>query len=244
MAKKEMKSIVILFVMILTLSSLAYAQKIDLEIKDSYSPGNKVDFKVSLYDNNNQKIQGEVDYKVQNYYSDIIQEGNVKAGEFVSFDIPADTAQKPWKITVKSGDSEISRLFNIAELEKAKISLEEDTLVITNLGNVPYEKNILIYIGNNDQTASVYLDVGQTKMIRLTAPQGDYDVKVIEGNDESPIEFRGVSLSGNVIGLESVNGKNLVSTYPIIWIFLITLVLAFVVVYVMKFGKKAKVKKK
>ena len=96
----------------------------------------------------------------------------------------------------------------------------------------------MIYIGNSDQTASVYLDVGQTKRIKLTAPDGDYDVRVIEGNDENTLEFKGVSLTGNVVSLESVTGGSFWQKYPLVFLFLIVLVFVFVVVLGLRLYKK------
>ncbi len=49
--------------------------------------------------------------------------------------------------------------------------------------------------------------MGQTKRIRLTAPDDVYNVKISDGTQENTFEVVGVSLTGNVIGLESVIPK-------------------------------------
>jgi hypothetical protein len=235
---KGMKLFTALTILLLSLN-LAFAEKLDIEVKDSYSPGDDVNFKIILYDDNNQKINGEINYKVENYYSDIFKDGSVQSGELISFKLPQDTQQKPWKITAFYKENEISRLFNVGELKEADIKLEGDTIIITNIGNVPYEKNILIYIGENDQTASVYLEVGQTKKIRLTAPQGTYDVRIIEGDNPETIEFKDVSLIGNAVGLQSVvSGKSLYRNYTV-WIFLVSIAMLFIIVSVLRFAKKS-----
>ena len=226
-----------LFMLVLLLN-LVYAQKLDIKVKNNYIPGEEVNFRIVLYNENNQIVEGKIDYFVQNYYADIVKEGVTKSGDEISFLLDKNAVQGPWKITALYEDIEVNRLFNVGELSKAEISLDGDTLVVSNVGNVPYEKKILIYIGNSDQTASVYLDVGQTKRIKLTAPDGDYDVRVIEGNDENTLEFKGVSLTGNVVSLESVTGGSFWQKYPLVFLFLIVLVFVFVVVLGLRLYKK------
>lgn len=178
--------------------------KLDIQIDNNYIPGEDVVFKIVLYDAGNNKIEGDIDYVVQNYYTEVIEEGVVGSGEEVSFRLSEDAVQGPWKISAKYNEIEINRLFNVGDLEKAKINLEGDILTVKNIGNSVYNKKILIYIGDVDQTADITLEIGQTKKIRLTAPDGDYDIQVIEGNEEQTLEFKGVRLTGNVVSLERV----------------------------------------
>ena len=46
----------------------------------------------------------------------------------------------------------------------------------------------------------VYLAVGETRKLKLTAPSGEYTVKVDDGTGQNNLVFNGVSLTGNVIG--------------------------------------------
>jgi ribosomal protein L19 len=238
--EKRVSLIIISLVFISLFSILVYAEKLDIEIGNSYNPGDEANFKIVLYDDENNKIEGSVGYIIQNYYTEVVKKGSANSGEEVSFKVPGDAIQGPWKIIASYNEIEINRLFNIGGLAKAEIVLQEDNLIVTNTGNIPYEKRILIFIGENDQTADIYLDVGQTKRIRLTAPDEEYDVRVIEGNEEQVLEFKGVSLTGNVIGLESVIGEGFWRKYPIVGVFLIALLLVIVVVGVLKFKNKSK----
>jgi len=231
-------SIVCLILSVLVVS--ISAEKLDIEIGNNYLPGEEINFKLVLYDDENNIIEGGVDYVIQNYYTEIVSEESVNSNEEVVFEIPLNAVQGPWKIIANYNEIKINRLFNIGEAEKAEIRLEGDNLIVTNIGNTAYEKKILIYIGNEDQTADIYLEIGQTKRIRLTAPDGKYDIRVIEGNEENVLEFKGVSLTGNVIGLESVIGDGFWKKYPIVGVFLIALLLVMVVVGVLKVLNKEK----
>lgn len=235
------KRIVIVFGMFLILSFLGavYAEKLDIEVKDSYVPGDEIKFKVVLYDDNNNKIQGQINYELQDYYTELMIGGVTDSGQEIVYKLPENARQGPWKITADYEKINANRLFNVGELEKAEIKLEGDVLIIKNVGNTAYDKKILIYIGSVDQTAQVYLEIGQEKRIRLTAPDGQYDIKVIEGNDENVLEFNGVGLTGNVIGLESVFGKQgFWKQYPVVALFLGALIFVILVISVLKIKDK------
>jgi len=215
------------------------SNKLDIQIENNYIPGQDINFELILYDDENNKIDGQINYIIQDYYSEIIKQGVASSGNEVSFVLPEDAIQGPWKISASYNDIEVNRLFNVGELEKAEIKLEGDILIMKNIGNTPYDKRILIYIGQEDQTAQVFLEIGQTKEIRLTAPDGKYDVKVIEGNEEKTLEFKDVSLTGNVVGLERVLGDaGFWQKNSIIILFLGTLLLVIFVITGLKTYKK------
>jgi len=242
MIKKEIVLGVVFLLLAGFLFSLVCAEKLDIEVENNYVPGDAIKFKVFLYDDNNVKIDSKVDYVIQNYYKDMIEEGSVGSGEEVVFDLPESAVQGPWKIIASYEDIELNRLFNVGELKKAEIKLDGDVLVIKNVGNVVYDKKILIYIGSADQTADVFLEIGQTKKIRLTAPDGDYNIRIIEGNEENVLQFDGVKLTGNVIingkpqfGLESILGDSFWKKYPLVSLFLGVILLIVVIVGILKF---------
>ena len=241
MVKKGIMFSVLGLLFVSFLIGIVSAEKLDIQVENNYIPGDEISFKVILYDAENNEIQGQVNYIVQNYYSETIKEGVANSAEEIFFDLPEDAIQGPWKISASYNDIEINRLFNVGELAKAEIRLNGDTLILKNIGNTAYEKKILIYIGQEDQTADVFLEVGQTKQIRLTAPDGAYDIKVIEGNDEQTLEFEGVGLTGNVVGLERVFGEDgFFKKYPMISVFLGAILLIIIVVIILKFINQKK----
>ncbi len=222
--------------------NLVYAEKLDIEVGNNYVPGEEVVFKIVLYDEDNKQIEGEIDYVIQDYYTEVVKQGVVVSGKEISFKLPEDAVKGPWEISASyKGINAPRTLFNVGELEKVGIELEGDTLIVTNIGNAPiYDKKILIYIGSEDQTASISLEKGQSKRIRLTAPDGNYDVRVIEGGEDA-IEFKGVGLTGNVISLERVLGDNFWQKYPLISLFLMAVgLLAIFVIGLRFYDKKSK----
>jgi len=190
--------------------SLAAAEKINIDVENNYYPGDEISLKFFLYDDNNNKIEGMIHFIIQDYHVNIFQEGDANSGEGISFILPEESIRGLWKVSASYGDVKGEAWFNIQELEKAEIFLEGSNLIVKNIGNVQYGKPISISIGEHSETALVKLGVGQTKQIRLTAPPGEYDIKVSDGTEDNTFEIRGVSLTGNVIGLENI-GKFLVA---------------------------------
>ena len=99
-------------------------------------------------------------------------------------------------------------------------------------------KDILIKINNQDQTARVYLDIGQEKKIKLTAPQGQYTISVNDGTQEQDLVFPKVSLTGNVIGLERIIEGGFWEKYPMVSLFLSVLLIVIIVITILKIYQK------
>jgi hypothetical protein len=246
--KKRGYIVLIVLVLGIFLVSGVFAEKIGIDVKNSYVPGDKVNFKITLYDNNNNKIDGQIDYSIRNSNYDTPVSGKISSGEEMTYNLPLDSFKGIWELDAKYKTIEANSLFTVGESRKIDIKLENDELVISNLGNVPYDNDIIISIGENVQTARVTLDIGQTKRIKLTAPSGEYEVKVNDGSFQNDVVFNQVSLTGNVIGLESVVGTNFWNRYPVIGLFLVSIVVVAFIVASLRFRNnlqnKAKVRKK
>lgn len=210
-----------LAIILLLLSiNLVLAQKIDIETNNEFNPGELLDFTIIVYDENNNPGNDNVEYIIQNDFG-IYSNGFVNSGESVSLKLPLDATPGQWKITAKDLDIEFSRIININELQHANIEIIGDELIITNTGNTIYDKSILITIGDEPLSAYVILDIGETKNILLTAPRGEYTVKVNDYGNNDNLVFDNVLLTGNVIGLKKGSNLSFFQKYPLVVIFLI-----------------------
>ena len=126
-------SLVILIIGLLVVP--VFAEKLDIEIGSSYNPGENIDFKIVLYDEDNVEINGEIDYMIQNDYTEIINQGVVNSGEEVNFRLPENSIEGPWRITATYNDISINRPFRVGKLEKAEIKPEGDNQEIS--GSIP-----------------------------------------------------------------------------------------------------------
>jgi len=236
MKKREVMSISVVFVMVF-LVSFVCAEKLGIDIDNRYSQRGDIDFTITLYDDSNNKLEGDVDYVMRNKYTDIESEGTVRSGENVNFILPVNVEQGPWEITASYNGVDARELFNVGEYKKIDIKLDEDSLILKNIGNVIYDREVLIKIGDEDQTLRAHLERGQTKRIKLTAPVGEYTIKVDTGDEEEDLVFQGVSLTGNVVGLERIVEGNFWQKFPMVTIFLVAVVLLAVIVFVMRVRK-------
>ena len=112
-----MKKRIVLGVAILLFVSLLiipiYAEKLGIETENSYVPGEIVNIKITLYNDDSNKIQGLINYEIFNYYSEIVEQGEVNSGQEVLYKLPTNAEQGPWKIVANYNDLEINNLFNV-----------------------------------------------------------------------------------------------------------------------------------
>jgi hypothetical protein len=224
--------------MILVLVAGVSAERLSIDIGNSYSPGENINFKVTIFDDSNNKLDERIEVMIQDYYTEVVYEGDVNSGEGVSFKLPEDAEGGYWAVTAKYKNIEKKELFSVSEAEKIEVNLEGDKLIISNIGNVPYSKSIQIAIGSHIESVYIPLDKGEIKRIRLTAPAGEYDVRISDGTEENTHQFSGVVLTGNVIGLESVLEGNFWQRNPVIPLFLITIGATIVIIFTSRIGRK------
>ena len=101
--KNKVIIIGIAFVLLVSFLGVASAEKINIDLENNYIPGENIDFKIILYNDNNEKIDGFLDFKIQNYYTDVVKEGKVSSGELINFELPGNSVRGLWKITAYYG---------------------------------------------------------------------------------------------------------------------------------------------
>jgi hypothetical protein len=231
-----MKKQVLMLVLILFSISLISAKSIEIDLdKQSVVPGELISFKISLYQGS-EKVDGMINYNIYDTYEELIKSGTANSGEEISFIPDKNALNGYWTIIAKSGEIEANRLFNVDELEEASLILEGDNLIIKNIGNTEYNKQLLITIGDKEELIEVLLGIGQEKRLKLVAPDGNYDVRISDG--EETVQKSGVSLTGNVIGIETIDNSGFIGRYPLVMIFIILLIGMFVIVSFVKVKKK------
>lgn len=117
------------------------------------------------------------------------------------------------EIKVISEDVERTETAEMQRFERIDIDLRETLdatyFDITNLGNVPYKKELIIQFntdtGTIEKTKTVSLGVGEKTSFSMTAPSGTYDV--IVKNEDIEKSFNGVSLTGESIKVIDITGR-------------------------------------
>jgi hypothetical protein len=199
-----MKKVYLFIAICILLVSLVSAEEYSLDInigKSTYSSGEKVTYKVILLKDG---VPFEDTLKV--FASDVSNKKtldfDVTSNKENSFNIENDFASGYWEIETSYNDKNVKRFFTIGEREEAEFSIDGDTLIIKNTGNVPYTKNVQILIGDVARSQKQYIEIGDYKEIKLVAPDGDYYIRVTDGVtsvEKSDIHLTS-SGTGNVIG--------------------------------------------
>ena len=179
----QKKNLLLFFVLVLVSVSGVSAQDFALDIntdKQIYAAGENVTYTTLLLQDSS-PFQDQV----QVSFTDA---SGLKSSQFIvpsnqpnQFFIDKDFPSGYWKIEATYKNKVVRRFFSVGEREEAEFSIEGDTLIIKNTGNVPYTKNIQILIGEKIVTQKQNIDLGSHKTIRLLAPEGIYNVQVTDG---------------------------------------------------------------
>ncbi len=199
-------------------------------------PGENYEFGLDLYDQSGKEMNGSVSVLL------IPPNGKetpltVNSGSTGSVTLQTNSTPGTWRILASFGELEDEKEFTVLDLEKIEFGFIEETslLVIRNIGNVPYDEAIEIQIGGNIETLNLNIGVGEERRFRLKAPDGEYTVRVASG--DSQVE-RTLLLTGRAISVRDSGGLNVLSSYPIIWIFIGIVLVALAIILLMKYRKK------
>jgi len=209
--------------------------KIEIVIENqNIKPGETLIFAPVIYDQTDEQVEGEIGVKIYSPDNKVFYQKVLKSNEL--HELKTETNQKPgyWKIESFALDLNAERMFYVEELEKADFGVENDTLIITNIGNIVYKKPVQISIGDVVEVKNIELEVGETKKFKLVAPEGNYDVSISDGTEEGI--FNEVPLTGKVTGVSEIG--RLSGKYPIVWLFLVVVFSMFILVLIQRITRK------
>ena len=186
------------------------------------NPGEIMKAKTVLHDQTGQQMSLASTITVLNDKGKIIEQREIATDELLEVIIPSNQLPSEWTIKASSNDLSSEATFNVKAVEGIKTEIIDKTLIITNTGNIPYNKIVLVKIGDQPLNIEVMLDVGESQKYTLSAPDGEYQVDVVIDGQSNVNE--GVLLTGKAVDVRE-SGMNLENN-TLIWIIVI-LVLAF-----------------
>ncbi len=201
-------------------------------------PGDVFKFKTLLYDQTESEITDQtLAYKIKNTENRIIEEGETSIDNFVEYQTETSASAGYWTLEITTNSISDSVEFIVNENEEASFEVLNDTLIVTNIGNIPYEEEISIIIGSDIKTESVMLDVGQKKEFELNAPDGVYDIKVYDS--KNTVEKSSVALTGRAVDIKKISDKDSSGVFsmhrrPASWIFIFIILGAFIAILINK----------
>lgn len=187
--------------------------------KQNIDPGETLDFKPMLRDQTEIPILEDISVVIINEDSKRIFERILPSEETVNYKIPTNQSAGYYDIIASSNELIITKKFYINEKAMISFVLENGTLIVTNIGNIPYKKDIQVELNGKPFVKKVDLGIGESSEFKLTGSNQDYDIKISDG--ETELEQQGVALTGHAIGVKESGSAISLSAKPIIWIFFI-----------------------
>ena len=203
--------------------------------KQEVEPGTSLRLKAILHDQTGEKIPSIAIITIKNKDDKIFEQVEKTTDEFLEFPIIYNEASSEWTVIAVSNKMITESHFTIIEKEDVKTEIINKTLILTNTGNIPYNKTLLIKIGNKTMNLNPYLEIDEVKKYTLTAPEGDYLVEIVADGENKTT--KNVALTGSVINIKEASKVMVLVKYPLAWIFII-FILGFVVFMIFKKGYK------
>lgn len=199
--KREM---LLLFVLIFCFGIVsATGEKISVVLTagDQFAAGKEIQLKVNLLDAQNNPIQDRVDLIFENSDKTKRIERSEMSNAILNINLGSNETGGSWSVLAKYGSTESTKTFFSIEFnELARFDISGGSLIITNVGNVPYNKEVQVLIGDAVGVERTGIPIGEKLSYRLIAPDGTYNIKIIV--DGKVVLIRsGVQLTGEVIGV-------------------------------------------
>lgn len=219
----------------MTISQIPTSLEIVFEEQD-VEPGTNLKVKTILHDQTGEKIPASSKITLKDGKNKLLDEIEIATDEFFEYPIEYNQAPEEWTITAKSEFLTSESKFSIKEKMDVKVELINKTVIITNNGNIPYNDTVLIKIGNESLNINTSLEIDETQKYILSAPDGEYEVKIVANGEESIVQT--VGLTGNAISVKEAKGAVIkFIKYPFVWIFIL-IILGFMAFIIFKKGYK------
>jgi len=201
--------------------------------KTEIEPGTNLKVKVILHDQTGEKINSVAIITLKNLDNKILEQIEKQTDEFLEYEVLFNQPPTNWTVVAVSNKLTSEATCTIGEKEDVKVELKNKTLVLTNIGNVIYNKTVLVKIGKESVNVDALLAVGESKKYVLSAPDGEYQVEVIS-DGENKVTGNAI-LTGSAVDIKEAGDMFL--RHPLVWAFIIV-IMGFVAFIFFKKGYK------
>ncbi len=216
--------------------------KIDINMdSQGFNPGENINFTPILLDQSSYEIKDDVTSIIKKNETRILEK-ITPSGEAVYYNTFTNVSSGYYEIESSAGEFKTTKTFFINQKAKVSFLIANDSLIVTNIGNMEYDKDIEIDLNNKSFIKHVSLGFGESKEFKLTGLDERYDIKVSDGENE--MTSNGIVLTGGAIGVSDIKkGGALIMSQPIVWIFLLIIVGAVVLFIYRDYFRKNSVAK-
>ncbi|MFH1290798.1 MAG: hypothetical protein ABIH92_05325 [Nanoarchaeota archaeon] len=208
-------------------------RELEVALNDqSVTPVEELTYSIIVYDQAKEHAEADVSIVIYRPDGTVLEKKIVRAEETNAVSLESNAAPGYWRIEAKLNELETTKEFLIEEFKDVSFSLENQTLVIENTGNVPYNGPVEITIGGINEVKELDLPLGESKKFKLLAPDGEYNIEVGKGSKKQ--ELGTTFLTGKAISVEDIGGDLFGTSFVILLGLITILVIAVVVVYFYK----------
>ncbi|MEM3122204.1 MAG: hypothetical protein QXH60_02055 [Candidatus Pacearchaeota archaeon] len=212
---------------------------LEIEIAEKVNPNQDVEFKAKIYDQSRENIEGKpVSFTLYDSNGNKVLNFFGSTFESQYYRLKKNSPPGYWNITSESeGLYSPVKSFYVTENIEAEFIIINDTLIIRNIGNVPYDRILEIKIGEHTEVKKVNLSLGNSVEFQLSAPEGTYEIKVNDGYQN----MEGIAaLTGDVIGIKDLKKGNVgfFSRYFFAWFVIIGVLALFIFISARKISKR------
>lgn len=204
--------------------------------KTEVKPSSELVFTPLLYDQTGELISESI---IVNIFSPegVLKEKRIaSAGSAQSFYLQENSPPGYWKISLQFSNLSTKKEFSVQEVENASFFLQNNTLIIKNQGNIPFQKIIEISIGNAKEILNVAIPVAKESKYKLFAPSGEYSITIKD--KETTSTLGNTFLTGKSISIKEITSKKGSWFYILLWIIVILVLIAIAAVYYKKIKPK------
>ena len=217
-----------------TLNIFQVLRRVDLALNNqNFNPGAVLEAKPNLLDQTGVNIYGELSIIIRDESSKRFFEKLVNSKEIFQYNIPTNLTSGYYEILASTNEINSTKKFFVNEKEIASFELINHTLIVSNIGNIPYGKDIEVEMNGKPFIKKVNLNLGETQNFKLSG-SGEYNIKVSDGENE--ISWGDVRLVGYAINVKAVNEK--FNLDPIVWILAIIISIVVLLFLFRNFFKK------
>ena len=184
----------------------------------NFNPGDTLNFQPLLTDQAGSSVIDKVSVIIRDINLNRVFERIVDSGVSIEYPIPANLTSGFYEIEISKDGIKAIKKFFVNEKAIVSFELENETVIVTNIGNIPYNKDIQIDLNGKPFIKNVNLELGGQEKFKLTG-EGETDVKVTDGEKEisGTVALVGYSINVRAVGEEAP----LVLKTPILWIIVI-----------------------
>jgi hypothetical protein len=211
-----------------------------IDVVKTINPDSDLDFVANLLDQTNTNVDGlPVAFTLVNPAGEQVLNSLSETGVTEYYRLQKNALLGIWNLSAQS-QGLYSGIYtvDVSPNVEAEFLLVNNTLLVRNVGNVPYDKFVEVGIGENfTQVLVLNLSLGGSVEFQLEAPNGNYSV--IVGDGSSNID--GIAaLTGEVIGIKDSRrgGLFFVNKFAFAWIIIIGILGLFIFVSARKIKGK------